>query len=245
MATLMALQSPAAGNASQAPEDTAKSSGMIVNPQAQMVPGSTPSTGAVKNRLEQAGVSHGKSKALIIGDSIVKKTKVFGKGVECKTLSFSGANIDKIKSVVVDLKDAEAFDVVVVHCGSNNIVRNKSGRITNSGDILNKFQQLMVELKKRFSKAKIVMSGIFFRSDTNDYDINYVNEFLGRECEDQANFLFVDPNSWVNPGGLGRDGVHLNNTGNNRFASLLRRIIFSALAKKFKSKSKVKPKNLP
>lgn len=71
---------------------------------------------------------------------------------------------------------------------------------------------LAVRPKELYPKAKIIISGIVRRRGVHCTRIGRINEAFDWVA-DRTGATYVDPNSWINDGDLGRDGVHLNRRG--------------------------------
>ncbi|PSN35616.1 hypothetical protein C0J52_25434 [Blattella germanica] len=76
--------------------------------------------------------------------------------------------------------------------------------------------------EKTYPNVNIVMNGIVRRRDVHWWRIGRIYEAFDWVA-DCVGVKFVDPNSWISDGSLGRDGVHLNRRGASELGVLFSR----------------------
>lgn len=148
---------------------------------------------------------------LLFGDSIIKHINCQHRNIRFKKECHRGASISVISDRVNQLS-IEPVDVIYVHCGTNSLKINNVSFISNSEVVLKDFNELFTNLKNCFASTKIVISGILSRRDICFESLCCLNSFISSLCQTYG-FSFIDPNSWLSPSCLGKDGLHLNRKG--------------------------------
>jgi len=141
---------------------------------------------------------HEGEQCLVVGDSIIRNV---GTGqnnmmVEC----FPGIRTAQLHRVL-DNRDLGTPDTVVIHVGTNDLKRS-----VNLDYVMGEIYSLVATAKSKFPHCRLVLSGGLRRDVTWRRDrYDWVSKTLG--------VTFVDPNSWIEDGDFGRDGLHLNRRG--------------------------------
>ena len=151
-----------------------------------------------------------KRTTVILGDSILnvieqhKFKEGLGNNERVYVKSFSGANIEAMKSHVVPSKKYEN-DLVILHCGTNDLRGNETAE-----NIAMNIIELAKEMKS--DKNDVMVSGIVPRNDNfNEKGID-VNNFLTTLCKN-CKFNFIDNSNINKVTHLNTNGLHLNIKG--------------------------------
>jgi hypothetical protein len=98
---------------------------------------------------------------------------------------------------------------VIFHVGTNNW-----GNWESAKGVAQRMRELLVRTRSLLPGAKILVSGLLLRRDSEDEDIKLVNKEVSMVMRQFTNAFFVDCNvrcmtkTW-----LGMDGLHLNRLG--------------------------------
>ncbi|KAG8237594.1 hypothetical protein J437_LFUL003323, partial [Ladona fulva] len=161
-------------------------------------------------------------KTRVMGDSMIRYAgdhcRRNGVDVEC----FPGIRAEEMEEQIDRLGDNRKEDIVLFHVGSNDIKRAKT-----DDHVMGLIWDLGTAAKKKFKKAKIIISGVIKRKDVSSRRIDYINECLDWVCASQG-LQFVNSNAWISEEDIGRDGIHLNRRGSEKFGRLLMDVINSA-----------------
>lgn len=90
---------------------------------------------------------------------------------------------------------------------------------TNESEIKNEMKAMGEVLREKYKGANVVLSGVVFRKDVGDREINEINDFTAAICKNMK-FTFLDPNFWIGVGNLGMDELHLNQIGSINFGKI-------------------------
>ncbi|KAJ4451716.1 hypothetical protein ANN_03186 [Periplaneta americana] len=157
---------------------------------------------------------HGAASVIIIGDSIIRH--VGNLQPELATECYPGIRVKEMKSVIENQERGDPKNIVL-HVGTNDLRRGVDYIMADVYD-------LVMETKKKYPAAGIVISGIVRRRDVNWRKVGRVNKAFEwvAEC---LGARFVDPNSWIEDRCFGRDGIHLNRRGAADMGSLFARVV--------------------
>ncbi|KAJ4432824.1 hypothetical protein ANN_21463 [Periplaneta americana] len=152
--------------------------------------------------------------SVIIGDSIIRH--VGNLHSELATECYPGIRVNEMKSVIENQERGDPKNIVL-HVGTNDLRRGVDYIMADVYD-------LVMETKKKYPAAGIVISGIVRRRDVNWRKVGRVNKAFEwvAEC---LGARFVDPNSWIDDRCFGRDGIHLNRRGAADMGSLFARVV--------------------
>lgn len=152
--------------------------------------------------------------SVIIGDSIIRH--VGNLQSELATECYPGIRVKEMKSVIENQERGDPKNIVL-HVGTNDLRRGVDYIMADVYD-------LVMETKKKYPAAGIVISGIVRRRDVNWRKVGRVNKAFEwvAEC---LGARFVDPNSWIDDRCFGRDGIHLNRRGAADMGSLFARVV--------------------
>ena len=117
---------------------------------------------------------------LVLSDSIVRNV-----GTECSDMKvecFPGIRTELLHRVVQN-RDLASPDTVVLHVGTNDL------RTGNLVCVMGYFYDLVNKAKTKFSKSRVVVSGVLRRTGAVNSRHEWIANTLGVN--------FVDPNSWV------------------------------------------------
>lgn len=163
-------------------------------------------------RNKKALVTHSaKGSAVVIGDSTIRHTREYTTDKGMTTICVPGGRIGDIIEVVQTLPKIlpSPPEKIILHVGTNNW-----GNWESSESIASKMKELISVCRIVQPSAKILVSGILLRRDSNDCEIKHVNDAIYSVVKKCANVYFVDSSirhstkSW-----LGKDGLHLNRFG--------------------------------
>jgi hypothetical protein len=144
---------------------------------------------------------------VLVGDSLVRGVgnKLMFQSNMVSTICRPGAGIETVTENITNLMDNQERHLVVV-AGTNNV------KTEGSEIILGKYEKMLHECKKR-KHRQITLVGIPKRTDINSFQNSRrigVNLRLKEKCEEMgANFIEYEPAKHS----LARDGLHLNNAG--------------------------------
>lgn len=156
----------------------------------------------------------------IMGDSMLKNVhgyKLSSQEQKVVVKSFSGAKIECMNHYIVPTLKLKP-DVVVLHCGTNDLKSKQPEEISEN----------IIDLAKSVSQISestgVIISGIVPRGDDLNQNAEKVNEMLEKLCND-LNVGFVD-NSRIDPRKhLNNSRLHLNRSGSTELARNLQNII--------------------
>ena len=156
-------------------------------------------------------------KCLVVGDSLVRNV---GLGhSDMKVECFPGIKTVQLHKVLEKREPARAeTETVIIHVGTNDM-----SEMRNLDYIMGGAYVLVATAKKKLPKCKLVLSGVMRRRDIPWRRTGGLNDRLARVA-DKEGLTFVDPNSWIEDGDFGRDGVHLNVRGKRRLGNLYARV---------------------
>ena len=164
---------------------------------------------------------HGKDqkKVFIIGDSMIKN--ITGTGISrekiIKMRLHPGATtIDICDYIKLELRQKP--DVVIVHCGTNDI--------PNNINTVKKIKKLVKEIEENNHEniPQVVISSIIKRYD-QDYneEIQSINDKLQRFCTSKG-LSFIDNNN-IDKSCLNKDKLYLNRRGSSFLANNFKRFV--------------------
>ena len=137
---------------------------------------------------------------------------------------FPGIRTEELEKKIDNLGENRKEDVVLLHVGTNDIKRAEC-----DDHVMGLVWDLGMAAKKRFKKAKIIISGVIKRKDVSNRRIDYINECLDWVCEKQG-LQFVNSNAWISEEDLARDGIHLNRRGSKTFGRLLLNVVSATVS---------------
>lgn len=163
-------------------------------------------------REERHGEASEEKQILVVGDSMVRHVGQGNRDLE--VLCYPGIRVEEVK---LKLEQQERRDkkTVILHVGTNDL----RGRYEY---VMGDMYDLVVRTKELYPQAKIIISGIVRRRDFHWTRIGRLNKAFDWVA-DRTGATFVDPNSWIGDGDLGRDGVHLNRRGATGLGALFSR----------------------
>ena len=164
------------------------------------------------------------TKAIVLGDSILKYSGEVCKSKGYEVRCFPGINIAELKTKVenMDLRQ-KCPEVIVVHAGTNDIRKG-----VYAEEIMGDMMDLVGVIKSQVKDAKIVISGVLRRDDVTVQRTARINNELDWMCS-VRNCLLVDGNSWLLNNDFARDGIHLNRRGSYKFGNLICNVVSSLL----------------
>lgn len=176
--------------------------------------------GIAKTKINPKTEAKNKSASVrIIGDSMLRYSgegcKKQGADVEC----FPGIRVEQLTRRIENMEEGGHEEVVLLNVGTNNIKSSMS-----ADHLMGEVWDLGVAAKKKFKRAKIVVSGVIRRKDTPIGYIDAINQNIDWACE-RLGLGFFDPNCWLRWNDLGRDGVHLNRNGSFKMSELLCNVV--------------------
>ena len=94
---------------------------------------------------------------LIIGDSIIQgiKGSLFHKGKNTEVVSLRGKGVTEVKEYIQ--KVSTQSKNIIIHCGSNNLIKN------TTEDVKNKAAILTAIIQEKFKNSKILISIPIYR----------------------------------------------------------------------------------
>ena len=164
----------------------------------------------LKNREDQPRKRRGKPTTYILGDSMVKDVKGFkvakatGNEENVYVKSYSGANVDDMKSHVVPALK-RASQKTILHCGTKDLASKP-----NPTEIANNIVELAAHMKDE--ENEIFVSGLVHRNDELNDKAVEINKFLSKKCRIQ-NIPFIDNSNIDERCNLNGIGMHLNYGG--------------------------------
>ena len=158
-------------------------------------------------------------KVFIVGDSMIKN--ITGTGISSKNIikmrPYPGATtIDICDYVKTELRQKP--DVVIVHCGTNDI--------PNNINTVKKIKKLVKEIEENNHEniLQVVISSIIKRYD-QDYneEIQNINDKLRRFCTSRC--LFLINNNKMDKSCLNKGKLHLNRRGSSFLANNFKKFV--------------------
>ena len=107
---------------------------------------------------------------------------------------------------VMESRDLGNPDTVLIHVDTNGL------RSRNLDYLMGKVYSVMATAKFKFPHCRLVQSGILRRRDVRWRCIGAVNHRYNWVAKNLG-VTILDPNSWIEDGDFGRDGLHLNRRG--------------------------------
>ena len=154
-------------------------------------------------------------KCMVVGDSLVRNVGADHGNMEVEC--FPGIKTEQLHRVMERRVMAEA-DTLIIHVGTNDL------RTTRNLDfIMGEVYALASTAKKKLPNCKLVLSGVLRRRDVSWRRIGSLNDRLDWVAN-TVGLTFVDPNSWIEDGDFGGDGVHLNGRGKRHLGNLYGRV---------------------
>lgn len=151
---------------------------------------------------------------LVIGDSIVRHV---GKNDDhMDVVCLPGIRTEQLRRYVEN-RDLGTPDTVILHVGTNDLRRK------NLDFVMGDMCDLVMKAQEKFPKTKIYISGILRRRGIPWRRVGVVNRMFEWVAQTR-NVFFVDPNSWLQDGDFGRDGLHLNRSGSTKLGGLFSRV---------------------
>jgi len=154
-------------------------------------------------------------KCMVVGDSLVRN--VGADHADMKVECFPGIKTEQLQRVM-ERRDLACAETLIIHVGTNDL---KSTR--NLDFIMGEIYALVSTAKKKLPNCKLVLSGVLRRRDVSWRRIGGLNDRLDWVAN-AVGLTFVDPNSWIEEGDFGRDGVHLNVRGKRHLGNLYARV---------------------
>jgi hypothetical protein len=154
-------------------------------------------------------------KCMVVGDSLVRNVGAehADMNVEC----FPGIKTKQLHRVM-ERRELDSAETLIIHVGTNDL------RSTRNLDIImGEVFVLVSTAKKKLPNCKLVLSGVLRRKDVSWRRIGALNSRLDWVANAMG-LTFVDPNSWIEEGDFGRDGVHLNGRGKRHLGNLYARV---------------------
>lgn len=158
---------------------------------------------------------------IIFGDSIVKSVRL----PHCICKAYPGVRIEQLQYKLMNSILLKCPLVVLLHVGTNNL------NIDNSTRICNKMRDLVLTVKKKFPKSLIIVSAVLYRFNINRSFINKINDRIQRDC-DKTHAIFLNVNKFLDDFCFSNDGLHLNQTGINKFSRTLKSVLDIILLEK-------------
>ena len=174
-----------------------------------------------KESKKNENKTHGKDqkKVFIIGDSMIKN--ITGTGISrekiIKMRLHPGATtIDICDYIKLELRQKP--DVVIVHCGTNDI--------PNNINTVKKIKKLVKEIEENNHEniPQVVIFNIIKRNDQDcNEEIQSVNDKLQRFCTSKG--LSFNDNNNIDKSCLNKDKLHLNRRGSSFLANNFKRFV--------------------
>jgi len=143
-------------------------------------------------------------KCLVLGDSIVRKT---GAGKSDMTIEcFPGIRVDQLQRVMEN-RDLEYSDAVVIHVGTNDVRRPR-----NLDFIMGEVYDLVNTAKAKFPGFRLALSGVLRSKGVKWRRVGAANDRLEWVAR-ALGATFVDPNRWIGDEFYGSDRLYLNRFG--------------------------------
>lgn len=193
----------------------------------------------VDHVIEQPKLKETDTDTLILGDSIIRNIKQYTQHTpNIKTHCMPGARIQTLSKYLSTLQTLPR--TVIIHIGTNNLAYSKT-----PNDVMRPLWYTLESAQKKFPNTIWIINGIVYRRDISVQYIEQVNEALRFMC-DNLRLVYRDPNEEVTIRGIGKDGLHLNNTGDNQLANFILTDISIKPATTIKKKSEnVQPTQEP
>ncbi|PIK56536.1 hypothetical protein BSL78_06553 [Apostichopus japonicus] len=152
---------------------------------------------------------HPRPVAVIIGDSIPRYLigRRLSRRYRVVNSCIPGMTIQKLIQFVPLLIGEEQPAVIIVHCGTNNIMMH------NTREIINLLSELDSTIKSLVRGVKVAFSGLTGNRNCfhTDVLICHINDNIKQFCQEH-NSSFID-NSSLTLSHISRDGIHLNRRG--------------------------------
>ena len=146
---------------------------------------------------------------LIIGDSIIQgiKGSLFHKGKNTQVVSLRGKGVTEVKEYIQKMSTQPKN--IIIHCGSNDLVKS------TSEDVSNKVAILIDIIKEKFKNSKILISIPLYRLGNEPFNrkIQKFGSLVKELCmEKRVTFMFHN-NINKESDNFREDGVHLSTKG--------------------------------
>ena len=173
--------------------------------------------GSIPAEKKSIPAENKEAKCLVVGDSLVRNV---GLGhSDMKVECFPGIKTVQLHKVLEKREPAGAeTETAIIHVGTNDL-----SEMRNLDYIMGGAYVLVATAKKKLPNCKLVLSGVLRRRDIPWRRIGGLNDRLARVADTEG-LTFVDPNSWIEDGDFGRDGVHLNVRGKRHLGKLYARV---------------------
>ncbi|KAI8496214.1 hypothetical protein Bbelb_260550 [Branchiostoma belcheri] len=165
-----------------------------------------------KHQQQRFYQSKAQGKTVIIGDSMIKdlKPNKMSKNRSVRCFTHRGARIEQLHSPARRIVSTEDPRTVIIHAGTNNSKDSVQAVIDKTRDLTTTIRE---------SGARIAVSGVISRADTDPERTHLINLGLAEMCTSNG-MTFID-NSNIGPLYVCRDGVHLNGHGTVQLATNL------------------------
>lgn len=163
-----------------------------------------------------------KQKFVILGDSLLKGTSEILHDINASVLCIPGATASSLENVVSEWSPSENVEKVILSVGGNDL----SNAIRDKDDldvVVGSCWSLLEKAEEKFPNAQFTFSGILRRSQFSNYVLGEVNNALAWMCQ-RKNVRFVNPRVAIKNNHYAKDGTHLNKSGTNALASLLKNL---------------------
>jgi hypothetical protein len=154
-------------------------------------------------------------KFLVVADSLVRN--VGAEHGDMKVECFPGIKTELLHRVM-ERRELDSAETLIIHVRTNDL------RSTRNLDyLMGEVYALVSNAKKKLPKCKLVLSGVLRRRDLSWRRIGALNDRLDWVAN-AVGLTFVDPNSWIEEGDFGGEGVHLNTRGKRHLGNLYARV---------------------
>ena len=155
---------------------------------------------------------------VIVGDSMIRNVHVKPLETDLKKFTMSGARIEDIEGRLPGIIGTTKPKTLIIHVGTNNLTNDSIDTIRQ------KYCNLLRRVKYICPESKVLISGIFLRSDKDHLltGVTRANEVLQELCTAYTvdyvdNFL----TRHIRVHSLKQDGLHLSRTGASDFSARL------------------------
>ena len=173
------------------------------------------------NTIVTEKIDSRKINVTVVGDSIIKQVKPNhmrdNGNIKAHVKSFPGAKTSHMHHHVQPSLDYNP-DVIVLHCGTNNLCDEK-----DPANIANGIIKLTESIKN--TNTQIIVSRLTTRSDKFKKKAAIVNTKLNELRENKSIHIIKHPNIEEQP--LSRDGLHLNYKGVELLTKNISSVIFT------------------
>jgi hypothetical protein len=154
-------------------------------------------------------------KCMVVGDSLVRNVGAEHEGmmVEC----LPGIKTEQLYRVM-ERRELAGADTLIIHVGTNYLKTTR-----NLDCIMGELHMLVSTVRKKLPNCKFILSGVLRRRDVSWRRIGSLNDGLSWVANTMG-LTYVDPNSWIEDGDFGGDGVHLNGKGKRHLGNLYARV---------------------